>query len=120
MTKDVKLLKRTLGYIREEVDELIKREARLKREIKALKEENDELEKGVKLRLWKSQAMQRMLQVERQCYLIEEDNKSLRQDKLRLDWLLDKAYTIQLRDGDILTCRASIDIAMEEELKQPK
>jgi hypothetical protein len=44
----------------------------------------------------------------------------LTKDQLRLEWLLDKAYTIQLRDGDILTCRAAIDIAMEEELKQLK
>ena len=37
MTNDVKLLKQTLRYIREEVDELIKREARLKRENSELK-----------------------------------------------------------------------------------
>jgi hypothetical protein len=41
-------------------------------------------------------------------------------DQLRLDWLMDKTYEIQLRDGDFITCRASIDIAMEEELKQLK
>jgi hypothetical protein len=44
----------------------------------------------------------------------------LTKDQLRLEWLLDKAYTIQLREGDILTCRAAIDIEMEEELKQLK
>ncbi|MHC4648331.1 MAG: hypothetical protein ACYTBJ_22970, partial [Planctomycetota bacterium] len=32
----------------------------------------------------------------------------LTKDQLRLDWLLDKAYTIQLREGDILTCRELI------------
>jgi hypothetical protein len=44
----------------------------------------------------------------------------LTKDQLRLEWLLDEAYTIELLNGKIITCRAAIDIAMEEELKQLK
>jgi hypothetical protein len=37
----------------------------------------------------------------------------LRKDKERLDWLLNRAYTIQLREGDIFTSREDIDREME-------
>jgi hypothetical protein len=90
---DVKLLKQTLRYFKEENAELIKREARLERGIKEQENAINDLREQV---------------------------FHLTKDQLRLEWLLDKAYTIQLREGDILTCRAAIDIAMEEELKQLK
>ena len=93
MTNDPKLLKQTLRYFKEENAELIKREARLERGIKEQENAINDLREQV---------------------------FHLTKDQLRLEWLLDKAYTIQLREGDILTCRAAIDIAMEEELKQLK
>ena len=39
----------------------------------------------------------------------------LRKDKARLDWLMNKSYAVQLKDGAILTSRADIDKAMEAE-----
>lgn len=35
-------------------------------------------------------------------------------DSERLDWLMNRAYAVQLQGGDILTSRADIDKAMEE------
>jgi hypothetical protein len=93
MTNDPKLLKQTLRYFKEENAELIKREARLERGIKEQENAINDLREQV---------------------------FHLTKDQLRLEWLLAKAYSIQLREGDILTCRAAIDIAMEEELKQLK
>jgi hypothetical protein len=82
MTNDPKLLKQTLRYFKEEKAELIKREARLERGIKEQENAINDLREQV---------------------------FHLTKDQLRLEWLLDKAYTIQLRD-----------IEMEEELKQLK
>jgi hypothetical protein len=93
MTNDPKLLKQTLRYFKEENAELIKREARLERGIKEQENAINDLREQV---------------------------FHLTKDQLRLEWLLDKTYEIQLRDGDFIPCRASIDIAMEEELKQLK
>ena len=55
---------------------------------------------------------------ENDIHLLREQVFHLTKDQLRLDWLMDKTYEIQLRDGDFITCRASIDIAMEEEPNQ--
>ena len=40
--------------------------------------------------------------------------KETAKDSERLGWLLERAYTIQLREGDILTSREDIDKEMEE------
>lgn len=50
--------------------------------------------------------------------MLERENAELRKDKARLDWLLSKAYFIQLKEGGMLTSRQAIDEAIEEELRE--
>ena len=44
---------------------------------------------------------------------LHKEIATLVKDGKRLDWLLNRAYTIQLREGDILTSREDIDREME-------
>ena len=78
-TNDVKLLKQTLRYIREEVDELIKREARLKRENNALRKEIDALTHT-------NQAISMLAGLPR-----ANEMETLIKDGKRLDWILSDA-----------------------------
>jgi len=95
-TNDVKLLKQTLRYIREEVDELIKREARLKRENNALRKEIDALTHT-------NQAISMLAGLPR-----ANEMETLIKDGKRLDWILSDAGKYWL------SSREDIDKEMEE------
>ncbi len=49
-----------------------------------------------------------------QMALLREEIKELHQDKERLDFLLNRAYAIQINEGDIVSSRQKIDEAMNQ------
>ena len=87
----------------------------LERENTSLKRENNALRKEIDALTHTNQAISMLAGLPR-----ANEIETLITDGKRLDWLLNEAYTIELLDGEIITCRSAIDIAMEEELKQLK
>ena len=45
---------------------------------------------------------------------LEDENHELQKDKERLDFLLNRAYAIQINEGDIVSSREKIDEAMNQ------
>lgn len=86
---------------------------RLEQEITSLKRENNALRKEIDALTHTNQAISMLAGLPR-----ANEIETLIKDGKRLDWLLNEAYTIELLDGEIITCRSAIDIAMEEELEQ--